>query len=221
MKKVILLLLIIILGGLGIFYIYNNVITESNNKEDNNNMSDNILINDTKEEIFSENNESEDNTFKIKKVEKENFESDYKIVEDYGEKAKDWLSIEKQDNNMTITIYDSEINEMLLTDKNTITYNKKYNISNIDPNNIKTIFYGMEGQDISYPLILILQKDGTVKGIDMEYGYNTGNFIAKNISDLKNVVKFEEVDVSPKNDSGYIAVIAITEDDLIYEVGKF
>lgn len=77
----------------------------------------------------------------------------------------------------------------------------------------------MEGQDWDYPLIFILQKDGTVKGIDMENGYKTGEFIAKNISELKNVDRFEQVDVTPQNNSGYYAVVAITKDNLVYEVG--
>ena len=45
------------------------------------------------------------------------------------------------------------------------------------------------------------------------------NTIAKNISELKDVTEFKQVSVSLPNDSGYNAVVAITKDGMVYEVG--
>lgn len=74
---------------------------------------------------------------------------------------------------------------------------------------------------MNYPLVFLLQKDGTVRGIDMEAGYKTGEFIAKDILELEDIDGFEQVSVAYPNDSGYNGVVAITEDGLVYEISAY
>lgn len=194
---------------------YNN---ESNNMNNSNANNDIQEINNESANQNEINNDYDDGTFRVREIDNESFNSSYKIIEE-EEVAKNSVSIEEKDNNLTIAILKTNLNESLLENGSVITYDTKYDISNINADDVDTIFYGMEGQDWDYPLIFILQKDGTVKGIDMENGYKTGEFIAKNISELKNVDRFEQVDVTPPNNSGYYAVVAITKDNLVYEVG--
>lgn len=237
---VIVILIVLFCGGFIVFTVLNNneedkndINTEiiENNRTDNetdtntsneiaNNNADNDIseINDESANQNEINNEYDDGTFRVREIDNESFNSSYKIIEE-EEVAKNSISIEEKDNNLTIAILKTNLNESLLENGSAITYDTKYDISNINADDVDTIFYGMEGQDWDYPLIFILQKDGTVKGIDMENGYKTGEFIAKNISELKNVDRFEQVDVTPQNNSGYYAVVAITKDNLVYEVG--
>lgn len=237
---VIVILIVLFCGGFIVFTVLNNneedkndINTEiiENNRTDNetdtntsneiaNNNADNDIseINDESANQNEINNEYDDGTFRVREIDNESFNSSYKIIEE-EEVAKNSVSIEEKDNNLTIAILKTNLNESLLENGSAITYDTKYDISNINADDVDTIFYGMEGQDWDYPLIFILQKDGTVKGIDMENGYKTGDFIAKNISELKNVDRFEQVDVTPQNNSGYYAVVAITKDNLVYEVG--
>lgn len=237
---VIVILIVLFCGGFIVFTVLNNneedkndINTEiiENNRTDNetdtntsneiaNNNADNDIseINDESANQNEINNEYDDGTFRVREIDNESFNSSYKIIEE-EEVAKNSISIEEKDNNLTIAILKTNLNESLLENSSAITYDTKYDISNINADDVDTIFYGMEGQDWDYPLIFILQKDGTVKGIDMENGYKTGEFIAKNISELKNVDRFEQVDVTPQNNSGYYAVVAITKDNLVYEVG--
>ena len=237
---VIVILIVLFCGGFIVFTVLNNneedkndINTEiiENNRTDNetdtntsneiaNNNADNDIseINDESANQNEINNEYDDGTFRVREIDNESFNSSYKIIEE-EEVAKNSVSIKEKDNNLTIAILKTNLNESLLENGSAITYDTKYDISNINADDVDTIFYGMEGQDWDYPLIFILQKDGTVKGIDMENGYKTGEFIAKNISELKNVDRFEQVDVTPQNNSGYYAVVAITKDNLVYEVG--
>lgn len=237
---VIVILIVLFCGGFIVFTVLNNneedkndINTEiiENNRTDNEtdtNTSNEIANNNADNDISEINNESanqneinneyDDGTFRVREIDNESFNSSYKIIEE-EEVAKNSVSIEEKDNNLTIAILKTNLNESLLENGSAITYDTKYDISNINADEVDTIFYGMEGQDWDYPLIFILQKDGTVKGIDMENGYKTGEFIAKNISELKNVDRFEQVDVTPQNNSGYYAVVAITKDNLVYEVG--
>lgn len=233
---VIVILIVLFCGGFIVFTVLNN------NEEDKNNINTEIIENNRTDnetdtntsndiannyitEINNEstnqneiNDEYDDGTFRVRQIDNESFNSSYKIIEE-EEVAKNSVSIEEKDNNLTIAILKTNLNESLLENGSAITYDTKYDISNINADDVDTIFYGMEGQDWDYPLIFILQKDGTVKGIDTENGYKTGEFIAKNISELKNVDRFEQVDVTPQNNSGYYAVVAITKDNLVYEVG--
>ena len=214
MKKliiVILMLLVVLCGGFIIFYIYDS----RGVKQENNNKVDNNTTIESSNENLPQDYENDSETFKVRKVERENFDSFYKTVEVPAE-AKNCVKVEKEGNNLIISLIESDTNEFLLESENKVTYNTKYTVSNVSSNDVKNIFYGAEGQDTGYPLVLLLLNDGTVKGIDIQNGYQTGNFIAKNISGIENIVKFEQVDVTPPNDSGFIGVVAISEDNSIY-----
>lgn len=63
-----------------------------------------------------------------------------------------------------------------------------------------------------------LLKDGTVKGVDIENGYNTSNFIVETISGLKDVQKIEQANASRPDDSGYACVVVILNDESVYEI---
>ena len=232
MKKVILIILIILLvacGGFIIYYIYdsrdieqenNNEVSNVNTNVNNDNSINNVNTTVENNEDSSENstsNENDDGTFQVREVEKEDYNSYYKVVE-IPDVAKNCVSVEKQDDNLVISLIESDTNEMLLERENDVIYNKKYTVSNVNAKDVKSIFYGVEGQDVGYPLVFLLQNDGTVKGIDIEYGYQTGNFIAKNISGIENIDKFEQVDVTPPNDSGFMGVVAITENNSVYVI---
>lgn len=164
------------------------------------------------------NTKRENNIFEIKKIDKNTFDSDYKIIQYQDIISKQWFNVEKQNDNIVINIVESDINEQLFENGKGIEYNKKYVINGVNSSDVDSIFYGVEGQELDYPLLLLLQKDGTIKGIDVKYGYITGEFFAQDILGLENIVKIEQTDVTPANDSGYEAVVGITKDNSIYEI---
>ena len=101
-------------------------------------------------------------------------------------------------------------------------FNESYVISNISAQDVENIYYAGYGQDICDPLIIyILQKDGTVKGIDVTDGCKNGYFVADDIAGLKNVDRIENVNACQKDDSGSITIIAITKDNKIYWLNEY
>ena len=237
MKKwiiVIVILIIVICGGLFIYNISNddnsqpntntnsntisNETSNTNNEvlDNNNDISNNISSNATENE---NNNANTDNHFRVREVSNEEFNASYEVTETEEDTVKNALTIAEQDDDLTITFKESDLNEMLFGRGKAIEYNEKYVIRNVTSDEVETIFYGMEGQDWDYPLVFLLLKDGTVKGIAMENGYKTGEFVAEDISEVNNVDRFEQVSVTPQNNSGYNAVVAVTKDGSIYEIG--
>lgn len=209
------LIFIIILLLLSLMLI---VLTGCNNEQDikDNNINTNLISN---EENIDDKNDEDYGNFGLRKIDKESFDSEYTIVHgEYDTIFKEWFVIGQENNDLTITIIESDANKYL--SEKAVNYNEKYIIKNIDLNDIESVFCGVEGQDIYYPSVFILQKDGTVKGVDTEYGYKTGEFIAKRISELDQVEKIEQADVFLVNDSGYIAVVATTKDGEMYEIRK-
>lgn len=159
--------------------------------------------------------------FKTQKIEKEKFASDYTVVISQTEKINtEFFILEPQAENFAINIVESDRNKGLIEQGDKINCNEKYDIKNASIRDIIRTFYGGEGQDLMYPLVFLLSIDGTVKGIDIEAGYKTGEFIAYTIPELKDVVTIEQVDVHPADDSGYTAVVAITKDEEIYEIRR-
>ena len=233
MKKwvlIIVILVILLCGGLIIYNINRNdnsqqasntISNENSNtsneiSEDNNDISNNISSDITEND---ENNVSTNNTFRVKEVDNDEFNASYETIESEEDTVKNALTIEEQGDDLTITLKESDLNEMLFGRGNGIEYNEKYIISNVTSDEVETIFYGMEGQDWDYPLVFLLLTDGKVKGIAMENGYKTGEFVAEDISEVSNVDRFEQVSVTPQNSSGYNAVVAVTKDGSIYEIG--
>lgn len=227
MKKVIIgVLILLIIGVIAyVFVNYDNQSLKTNTENTAQNTTENTNVENSSKDIEqgeTENiaNEDEEKTWEIKKVNNTDFNNNYTIEEQYKIINEKYFNIKKQGEKLTITLIDSDENDNLLGDTSGLEYNKEYVIKNSNANNIKSIFCGGEGQDLMYPLVFLLQQDGTVQGIDIESGYKTGNFVAKNISELKDVEKIEQASVTPKDDSGYVAVIAITKDDTVYELRK-
>ena len=232
MKKgiiVILLLLVIACGGFIIYYLYDSREVNQNENNQISNINTNTNVGDSINNIDIEKNTTnnqlnssqedtnDDGTFIVRNVKSEDYNSYYKTME-VPEGAEDCINIEKKENTLVLNVIDSETNEMLFERGSKVSLDEKYTISNVNANDVKFIFYGVEGQDIGYPLVFLLLNDGTVKGVDIQSGYQNGNFIAKNISGLKDISKFEQVDVTPPNDSGYVGVVAISQDDTIYSI---
>ena len=234
MKKgiiIFLIILVILCGGFIVYYIMDsrnvdqengNTISNVNTEENDNNLINNENTNNNTagnndEAQGNTVDESDDGTFIVRNVKNEDFNAYYKKIEIIDE-AKDCVKIEKKDNTLILNLIESDTNEILFERGSVVSYDETYTISNVNANDVKTIFYGAEGQDIGYPLVLLLLNDGTVKGVDIQNGYQTGNFIAKNISGVENIVEFEQVDVTPPNDSGFIGVVAISKDNTIYSI---
>lgn len=226
MKKVILILLALIIcaGGIYIILYYNTDMGRENN---NSIINDTSMINETnitnnENENSNTNNETNiatsKNNFKIVEVEETDFKSNYELEDPFEIINKDYFNVEKEEGSVVITLIESEQNKELIKDNEKVTYDEKYTISNVDVENVDKIFCGGEGQDLVYPLVYILQKDGTVKGVDIKNGYNTGKFVAYDISGLENIQRIEQVSVTPVNDSGYEAIVAISEDESVYEI---
>lgn len=227
MKKIIIgVLILLIIGVIAyVFVNYDNQSLKTNTENTAQNTTENTNVENSSQDIEqgeTENiaNEDEEKIWEIKKVNNTDFNNNYTIEEQYKIINEKYFNINKQGEQLTITLIDSDENNNLLGDTSGLEYNKEYVINNSNANNIKSIFCGGEGQDLMYPLVFLLQQDGTVQGIDIESGYKTGNFVAKNISELKDVEKIEQASVTPKDDSGYVAVIAITKDDTVYELRK-
>ena len=239
MKKIVLIILALsILGGTVILIHYNKKNIDNENLSINNSTSDNISNNNVTEnddntKIENEvqdngsnldssnvNSDVKESSFKIKKIEQKDFNNNYTIENQYEIITKDYFKLEQQNDDFVISIIKSEANKNLLQNEGVIKYNEKYIISNIKVKDVNSIFYGVEGQDAGYPLVYILQNDGTVKGINTEFGYKTGKFVAENISGLNDIKKIEQASVTPPDDSGYVAVIAITKDNNVYEIRK-
>lgn len=227
MKKIILVILVLIICVIGGIFIVKYKDTENANKAEENNtaISEETKTQETNtEETNTESTGNEtnntENNFKIIEVEDDDYKNNYEIVEQYEIINTDYFKIEKENNNIVITFIESDRNKELLNDNKQVTYNKGYIINNVNAEDVSEIFCGGEGQDLVYPLVYLLLKDGTVKGIDIENGYNTGNFNAETIPGLENVEKIEQTSVTHPNDSGYVAVVAITKDGTAYEIRK-
>ena len=182
-------------------------------KKENNNITSNETVIDDNTSI-----DTGKSNFEIVKVKEDDFKNYYEIEEQYEIINKQYFNIDIENTNVVITLIESSQNEQLLKDNNKLTYNKKYTISNVNAEDVNQIFCGGEGQDLMYPVVYLLLKDGTVKGVDIENGYNTGNFIAETISGLKDVQKIEQANASRRDDSGYACVVAILNDESVYEI---
>ncbi len=212
MKKIILIILVIAIlcGGLFVVKKYSLFMQ---NTEDQNTPQISKINNDSLKE-----NQKNNSIFEIKKINSESFTKDYTIENQYEIITEKYFKIDKKNQNLVINIINSENNEALLLNGNGIDYNKEYIIDNVESEDVKSIFVGGEGQDLMYPAVYILMKNGTIKGVDTESGYKTGTFEALNIIQINHVKKIEQASVSPANDSGYEAIIAITENDEVYEI---
>lgn len=230
MKKGIFIILILILvcGVIAILKGYNtkeffkdmnnlsNEISKINNTENNVIEDNNINIDKNNSNIENKTDNSEDSTtLNVKKISEKQYNSYYEKVEDI---AKNWITVNKQSDNLTVRLIETRENDTLLDGSKEVEYNKDYSVSMVNADKVKNIYYCIMGQDIDYPLIFLLQDDGTVKVIETREGYKTGKFVAKNIKELNNIKKIEQVSISPPNDSGYIGVVAIAEDGQIYEI---
>ena len=226
MKNIIIVILVLIIFVMGGFFIVkytdNNKIDENNNQisnENTQNVNSNGANTQNTENMNTNNehNNSESN-FKIIEIMEEDFKNNYEIEEQYEIINKEYFNIKKKDNNVVITLIESDRNNDLLNENKQVTYNKEYIINNVNAEDVAEIFCGGEGQDLVYPVVYLLLKDGTVKGIDIENGYKTGNFNAETISGLENIQTIEQTSVTRPNDSGYEAVVAITKDGDVYEI---
>lgn len=230
MKKIILVILVLIICVIGGIFIVKYKDTDNANKAEENNtaVSEETNTQETNtEETNTENTDSTENetnntesNFRTIEVTEDDFKNNYEIVEQYEIINTDYFNIKKENNNVVITLIESDRNKELLNDNQQVTYNKGYIINNVNAEDVSEIFCGGEGQDLVYPLVYLLLKDGTVKGVDIENGYNTVNFNAETIPGLENVEKIEQTSVTPPNDSGYVAVVAITKDGTAYEIRK-
>lgn len=220
------LVLIICIGGICIIKHYNTDTSDTSKIVENSNLISNetSITNNNNNTSGQDNNitnndsniDTSKSNFEIVKV--NDYNDNYEVEEPFKIISKDYFTVEKENNNVVITLIESSRNKELLKDNEKVTYNKKYIISNVSAENIDKIFCGGEGQELMYPVVYLLLKDGTVKGVDTENGYNTGNFKAETISGLNNVQKIEQTSVTRPNDSGYEAVVAITKDGDVYEI---
>ena len=226
-KGLIILLVVIILVAVIAFVVINNN-NASEQSDNTNTVSENVdnSENVTRNSIESDNevlNETgaeyeNDGTYTVSEVDEDDYNS-YYTVEETDETYADSFDIEENGDELTIIFYDTELNEYLLGDDDGIEYDTEYTVTN--SGDIEAIFVGEEGQDWNYPLVLLLQTDGTVKGIDMEEGYKAGEFIAKDITELEDIESFEQVSVAYPDDSGYRGVVAIAEDGTVYEISAY
>lgn len=138
-----------------------------------------------------------------------------------------YYRVEEKENNLTITFIDSEkmksleVGEYIRRNEN-LDFNESYIINNVNTQDVESIFYAAYGQDLSDPLIIyIIQKDGTVKGIDVLDCCKNGYFIADNVVGLENIDRIENVDAGQLDDSGFITVLAFTKDNKIYNLNDY
>lgn len=223
MKKIILLILVLIIcvGGFCIIRYYNINTNDTSKTSENTNVTSNKASNENVVEQDNNTNvDTSKSNFEIVKVTENDFKNNYKVEKQFEIITKEYFNVKKENNNVIITLIESSQNRELLKNNEKAAYNKKYVINNVSAENVNKIFFGGEGQDLMYPVVYLLLKDGTVKGVDIKNGYDTGNFNAETISGLKDVQKIEQTSVTPPNDSGYEAVVAITNDEIVYEIRK-
>lgn len=210
------LALIICAGGIYIIIDYNIITNDDRTAKISNN-----VVSDETNETESENTLSEEVTkssFNVISVESEDFENNYTVEEQMDLITEDYFVVKEDGDDVVITLVESEQNEELLDSTTTLEYDTNYIISNLSAEEVEEIFYGGEGQDLTYPVVYILLTDGTVKGINIKNGYETGEFVAETVTGLENIESIEQASVTPENDSGYEAVIAITSDESVYEI---
>ena len=83
--------------------------------------------------------------------------------------------------------------------------------------NIQDVFVGHIGQDTSAPMLFVLFEDGTVQYIDLYSKITTGKTIQKELTNVKNIIKF----YSASNvKGGYLTVLAQTLDGNFYDLEK-
>ena len=140
MKKwilIIVILIIVICGGLFIYNINNddnsqpdtntnsnsigNETSNTNNEvsEDNNDISNNISSNATENET---NNANTDSHFRVREVSNEEYNTSYEVIGTEEDTVKNALTIAEQDDDLTITFKESDLNEMLFGRGKAIEY---------------------------------------------------------------------------------------------------
>lgn len=168
-------------------------------------------------------NEYIEGGFEVVKVEKEKFNEEYVITAPklFETVNAEFFTIEPQEKNFVIKIIESDHNKELIEQGDKVNCNESYEVKNSSITDVMRVFYSSEGQDLMYPNVFLLMTDGTVKGIDIEDGYKTGEFVAYNIPELKNIITIEQAEVHPVDNSGYIATLAISQnEEEIYEIRR-
>ena len=155
---ILVLILLICVGGIYIIKYYN---TETNHPSKI--AENNIIISNETNTINDENSnnnvlnvDTSKKKFEIVKVKENDFKNNYEIEKPFEIISKDYLSIEKEDNNVVIILVESTQNKELLKNNKNVILNKKYTIENVSAEEVNKIFCGGEGQDLMYPVVYLL-----------------------------------------------------------------
>ena len=85
--------------------------------------------------------------------------------------------------------------------------------------NVVDAIYCKFGQSASAPIIVFLMDDGTVEYVDSLQMLKNKNYkSAGKITELKDITNFAYVDVTEREGSGYISIVAIDQDGYAYDL---
>ena len=197
------------------------------------------VVEDTKEEVKYEPTSELCKLLKIIKLEPKNYRINEENCEEFETDkyyyegldlnfetifTKDYYIIGIQNNNLVVTIKNSEEMENIIQNSSLkgniqVEYNKAYVIDNVNAEDIAKIFYAGYGQDIFEPFVVyLIQKDGTVKGLDIINGCGNGTFIADIVPGLENIERIENMDSREIKGGGARTVVAFANDGTMYEL---
>ena len=130
-----------------------------------------------------------------------------------------FLTSRIEENNVYITL-DSLAKNIILYDDMSIEPNTEYAVSGTKNIDIKEVFIGHFNTVTDYPVIFILYKDGSAQYVDAKNSFYNASFeVAGNIN-VKNIEKFETVNITDENNLTTIGVIAINSQNVAYEITK-
>ena len=107
--------------------------------------------------------------------------------------------------------------DIILFDSMNVNLDEEYLVSEINKD-IKNVFIGHFNSLTDYPVLFIIYTDNTAQYVDIEKSFNSGKFSIDGDIEIDNIDYFINVDVTKTDSTNYIGVIAITKNNIAYEI---
>lgn len=127
-----------------------------------------------------------------------------------------FLSTNLINNNLYVKISPAA-KDIILFDSMNVNLDEEYLVSKINKD-IKNVFIGHFNSLTDYPVLFIIYTDNTAQYVDIEKSFNSGKFSIDGDIEIDNIDYFINVDVTKTDSTNCIGVIAITKNNIAYEI---
>lgn len=138
------------------------------------------------------------------------------IYKDVAYTYSTFLSTSLINNNLYVKISPAA-KDIILFDSMNVNLDEEYLVSKINKD-IKNVFIGHFNSLTDYPVLFIIYTDNTAQYVDIEKSFNSGKFSIDGDIEIDNIDYFINVDVTKTDSTNCIGVIAITKNNIAYEI---